>query len=123
MRKHIVRNPARTLATLSAIAGLGILVGGEAHAIKLPSPPPPCHPNPNAAPDREAVLNRGDVRHLPDPLRDVLGQLAGRPHSVLPVQAYAEADHPSVAQLLDRRALTPVSRARLDDAVAHVQRP
>src|SRR6187399_1488575 len=95
MRKHIVRNPARRLATLSAIAGLGILVGGEAHAIKLPSPPPPCHPNPNAAPDREAVLNRGDVRHLPDPLRDVLGQLAGRPHSVLPVQAYAEADHPS----------------------------
>ena len=41
------------------------------------------------------MLNRGDVRHLPDPLQDRLRQLAERPHSVLPVQANAEADHPS----------------------------
>ena len=30
-----------------------------------PQPPPPCHPNPHVAEDREAVLNRGDVRNLP----------------------------------------------------------
>jgi len=95
MRKPIVPNHTLRLATLSALASLSVLVGGEAHATKPPSPPPPCHPNPNAAPDREAVLNRGDIRNLPDPLRDALGKLAERPHSVLPVQAFAEADHPS----------------------------
>src|SRR5882757_7485328 len=55
-------------------------------------PPPPCHPNRNAARDRETVLNREDVRHLPGPLRDRLSELAVRPHSVLPVEAFAEAD-------------------------------
>jgi len=95
MRKFTLRNHALRLATLSALASLGILVGAAAHAAKPPSPPPPCHPNPNAARDREAVLNRGDIRHLPDPLQDRLRQLAERPHSVLPVQANAEADHPS----------------------------
>ena len=60
-----------------------------------PQPPAPCHPNPHVAEDREAVLNRGDVRNLPEPLRTRLAELAGRPHSQLPTQAYAEADHPS----------------------------
>lgn len=58
-------------------------------------PPPPCHPNPNAEDDRDAVHNRGDIHHLPDSLQDALENLAARPHSVLPVQAYAEADKPS----------------------------
>src|SRR6185369_9850642 len=58
-------------------------------------PPPPCHPNPTAAQDIETVAHRGDVVHLPDPLRARLIELAGRPHSVLPVQARAEADKPS----------------------------
>jgi hypothetical protein len=62
---------------------------------KPPQPPPPCHPNPHAAADRERVLTRGDVRHLPEPLRQRLAALAGRPHSQLPTQAYAEADQPS----------------------------
>ena len=95
MRKHIGQNPALRLATLSALAGLGILVGEAAHAAKSPQPPPPCHPNPNAARDREAVLNRGDIRHLPDPLQNRLRQLAERPHSVLPVQANAEPTTPA----------------------------
>ena len=58
-------------------------------------PPPPCHPNPRAALDMETVANRNDVRTLPAALKERLLQLAGRPHSVLPVQAFAEADQPS----------------------------
>ena len=58
-------------------------------------PPPPCHPNPHAEADGETVEHRGDVRHLPDPLKDRLEALAERPHSALPIQAYAEADQPS----------------------------
>ena len=58
-------------------------------------PPPPCHPNPHARADSETVEQRRDVRHLPDPPRDRLEALAERPHSTLPIQAYAEADQPS----------------------------
>jgi hypothetical protein len=58
-------------------------------------PPPPCHPNPSAAQDEATVLSRGDVVHLPQPLMDRLAQLANRPHSILPLQVYAEADDPS----------------------------
>ncbi len=54
-------------------------------------PPAPCHPNPSANLDMATVRNRGDIRNLPGPLQDRLVQLAGRPHSQLPTQAYAEA--------------------------------
>jgi hypothetical protein len=54
-------------------------------------PPAPCHPNPDANVDMVTVRERGDIRHLPDALKDRLVQLAGRPHSQLPTQAYAEA--------------------------------
>ena len=54
-------------------------------------PPPPCPPNPFAALDMALVRNRGDIRNLPHPLEDRLVQQAGRPHSQLPTQAYAEA--------------------------------
>src|SRR5438132_4827133 len=57
-------------------------------------PPPPCHPNPHGKADRERVEERGDVRFLPDALQDRLQDLAERPHSVLPIQAFAEADKP-----------------------------
>jgi hypothetical protein len=55
------------------------------------NPPAPCHPNPDAQRDISAVLTRGDIRHLPDALKGRLAILAGRPHSQLPTQAYAEA--------------------------------
>ncbi len=58
-------------------------------------PPAPCHPNPSAAQDETTVRNRGDIVHLPDPLKDRLARLANRPHSTLPTQAYAEASQPS----------------------------
>ena len=72
--------------------------------------PPPCHPVAGAKALMQGVANRGDVRDLPDPLRDRLMTLAGRPHSVLPVQARAEADAPSQLfqyYLLDAKGFEP----------------
>jgi len=65
------------------------------HLAYAQQPPPPCHPNVTAAQDRDTIDHRGDIVHLPDPLEDRLEDIAGRPHSVLPVQANAEADTPS----------------------------
>jgi len=42
----------------------------------------------------ETVANRGDVRQLPDPLKERLVRLANRPHTYLPMQAFDEADQP-----------------------------
>ena len=58
-------------------------------------PPPPCHPDPNAAQDRATVAGRGDVVNLPTPLKDRLVQMADRPHSFLPIQVFAEASKSS----------------------------
>jgi hypothetical protein len=75
-------------------------------------PPPPCHPNPSAAQDEATVRNRGDVIALPDPLKDRLARLANRPHSILPLQVFNEADNPS--QLFQYYLLeTSVSAQRL----------
>jgi hypothetical protein len=97
--------------TTSQFALLGLLIGlSYVGYAKQPQPPAPCHPNPHIAEDRERVLERGDVRQLPDPLRDRLAELAGRPHSQLPTQAYAEADHPSQLfqyYLLDTKGFEP----------------
>ena len=62
-----------------------------AAVVRADQPPPPCHPNPRANQDMAEVRNRGDIRHVPDPLEDRLVRMAGRPHSQLPTQAYAEA--------------------------------
>jgi hypothetical protein len=58
-------------------------------------PSPPCHPNPQAANDIETVASRGDIAGLPAELKNRLLRLAGRPHTVLPLQIFAEADGPS----------------------------
>ena len=53
---------------------------------------------------------RGDVASLPQPLKNMLVRLADRPHSILPVQARAEADAPSQlfqSYLLDTTGLEP----------------
>jgi hypothetical protein len=55
-------------------------------------PAPPCHANPNATQDMTAVATRGDITSLPAPLQNQIVRIAGRPHSQLPTQAYAEAD-------------------------------
>ena len=88
-----LRRNARFAWLLSVIGGT-MLIPSVARA-KHQQLPPPCHSNPDASRDTESVRNRKDVKSLPDALRDRLGELAGRPHSVLPVQAFAEADHPS----------------------------
>jgi hypothetical protein len=74
------------------------------------TPPPPCHPNPNAAFDIVTVLTRGDIRHLPGALTNRLAILAGRPHTYLPLQVFAEADKPSQLfqyYLLDTKGFEP----------------
>ena len=63
-----------------------------ASMVNAEQPPAPCHPNPSAAADQNAVQTRGDVANLPGPLKARLGQLANRPHSAVPTQAFAEAD-------------------------------
>src|SRR5450759_580838 len=73
-------------------------------------PPSPCHPNPLAAQDEATVAGRGDIKFLPGDLMNQLVRLAGRPHSVLPIQAYAEADNPSQLfqyYLLDTHGFQP----------------
>ena len=74
---------------LSAAVLIVGLVAKSAHA---EPPPAPCHANPNAVADETTVRTRGDVSQLPAPLKDRLGQLANRPHSIVPLQVFAEAD-------------------------------
>jgi hypothetical protein len=91
------------------IAAAGILIGLMSSAF-AEQPPAPCHPNRTAAADRDTVAGRGDVSNLPQPLKNRLIRLAGRPHSYLPLQAFAEADKPSQLfqyYLLDTRGFEP----------------
>jgi hypothetical protein len=55
----------------------------------------PSHPNPTAEQDEATVVNRGDVVHLPAPLKRALGELAEESHTYLPLQVFAEANKPS----------------------------
>ncbi len=85
---------------------------GESDSVKFETDKisPPCHPNPHSQKDMETVANRGDVRHLPLPLKERLVRLAGRPHTVLPIQTFAEADKPSQLfqyYLLDTHGFEP----------------
>jgi hypothetical protein len=85
-------------AMLGAALGVAALAPCAVYAAKPshpPQPPAPCHPNPRAAEDRETILNRGDIRNVPEALENRLAELGGRPHSQLPTQAYAEAAQPS----------------------------
>src|SRR5262249_5845948 len=82
-REHLGRSAVGTALSM------GMLLLAAAADAEQPSPP--CHPNPLAFVDMAIVRNRGDIRNLPDPLVDRLARQAGRPHSQLPTQAYAEA--------------------------------
>ncbi len=90
MKKIRTKPTSITLwASLLAMLSLVAFTQNTAHGEQ---PPPPCHPNPNAAADRAAVTSRGDIVNLPQPLKDRLIQLADRPHTYLPMQAFDEAD-------------------------------
>jgi len=81
-------------------AAVRLAIGGVRLAIKRTSPliaglalvPFSAHAS---AADEQFVLQRGDVRHLPTPLRSRLGLQARRPHTFNPMRAFAEADKPS----------------------------
>ena len=45
--------------------------------------------------DEQKVAHRGDVRFLPAPLKARLAELAGRPHTYLPLTVFSEANSPS----------------------------
>jgi hypothetical protein len=95
-------------------AAASILVGllNTAYAEQ---PPAPCHPNHNAEDDSEAVAERGDIVNPPMQLKDRLIRLADRPHSVLPPQAFAEADKSSQLfqyYLLDSTGFEPYRLSR-----------
>jgi len=77
------------LCSVLALAAPAVLAIDRASAEQ---PPPPCHPNPTAVGDEATVRARGDIVNLPGPLTDRLAQLANRPHTYLPIQAFAEAD-------------------------------
>ena len=83
-----MKSPALRCATLAVTLGFISIAIAE-------QPPPPCHPNPTATADRATVASRGDVVNLPQPLKDQLVRLADRPHTALPLQAFAEAGKPS----------------------------
>src|SRR5947209_17748165 len=115
-------NEVITKPAAAVIGWVSLLVIGlatlPAHAKDEPAsrrthaeqPPPPCHPNPRAARDMETVANRDDIRKLPAPLKERIDQLAERPHSVLPLQVFAEADNPSLLfqyYLLDTNGFEP----------------
>jgi hypothetical protein len=68
---------------------------GNASSFQTDSIAAPCHPSPHSQADMAAIARRGDVRFDPQPLKDRLVRLAGRPHTFLPMQAFAEADQPS----------------------------
>jgi hypothetical protein len=91
---HVKKKTSNTLRYTFAIAALAVapLAGASSQAEQ---PPPPCHAHKNASADVATVRERGDVRHLPDPLVSALTRMASRPHSALPTQAFAEADGPS----------------------------
>src|SRR5712691_5338575 len=107
-----MRKRTRNIAMLTSLITLAtfILATLIPRVVGAQQPPPPCHPNPNAVNDMATVSNRGDISHLPPPLKNLLVNLAGRPHSILPVQAYAEADQPSQLfqyYLLDTHGFEP----------------
>jgi hypothetical protein len=65
------------------------------------------------------IKNRGDIKHLPAPLKQRIIDLAGRPHSYLPLTVFAEAPTPSQLfgyYLLDTTQFQPnVFTARIPD--------
>jgi hypothetical protein len=120
----IQRCARRALGTVGLLATFGVAMALPG-AVGAEQPPAPCHPNPQAAQDEATVLTRGDVAALPKPLKDRLAQLANRPHSQLPTQAYNEADGASQLfqyYLLDTSGFQPnVLTAILPGVNDHVQ--
>ncbi len=66
--------------------------------------------NAGAKDSKRGFADRGDIRHLPKPLKSRLRVLAGRPHSFQPITAFSEAATPSQLfqyYLLDTNSFEP----------------
>ena len=108
-RRRRIANSTTLITLIALLLGHVALLNKTVVAQQI-QPPAPCHPNPNANQDMATVRNRDDINRLPAPLKDRLGILAGRPHSILPVQAFAESDQPSQLfqyYLLDTQGFEP----------------
>src|SRR5216683_8386817 len=120
-----IRSRSRNQNVTVWLSAILLIVGLDVKSARAEQPPPPCHANPNAATDEATVRNRGDVVALPAPLTDRLAQLANRPHSILPLQVFAEADPPSQLfqyYLLDTSGFEPNVFTKLFPGVNdHVQ--
>jgi hypothetical protein len=96
MKNHSPGYPAEKSlpVRISRILGtkLAVLIGGAAITASAWAD---LHPNPNADQDEQAVLSRADVVKLPTSLKNRLGRMARRPHTYLPMPAFAEADKSS----------------------------
>src|SRR6267142_1670859 len=90
-----IRSRSRNQKLTVWLSAMLLIVGLEAKSVRAEPPPAPCHANPNAAADEAALRARGDIVALPAPLTDRLAQLANRPHSIVPLQVFNEADPPS----------------------------
>src|SRR5215471_5627845 len=88
-----MQHPERRILCIILRSALfvGLCIGLISTAAYAQQPPSPCHPNNSANQDMTTVGTRGDIVRLPDALKNRVVQLAGRPHSQLPTQAYAEA--------------------------------
>ena len=90
--QRVIGSVGRMASPALLVLGFAAVNADMAHGEQ---PPAPCHANPLAVQDEATVRNRGDVASLPGALKDRLAQLGNRPHTYLPMQAYAEADNPS----------------------------
>ena len=110
MQASDTRSRTRLLMLVMVSAVAGLCLGIASSRGYAEQPPPPCHPNPQAASDMATVASRADVANLPTPLQERLVQLAGRPHTFLPQQALAEAASSSLLfqyYLLDTQGFEP----------------
>jgi len=87
-----VRDTICRMRRLHVVAAAACIAAGASAQAANAFPPHPCHPNPRAEQDAQTVRERGDIKNLPEALRHQLVKLGARPHSALPIQAYAEAD-------------------------------
>src|SRR6266481_1763909 len=94
-RANRVRIKPRHKTLIVWLSAAVLIVNLAPKLVRAEQPPLPCHANPLAASDEATLRARGDVSQLPAPLKDRLAQLANRPHSIVPLQVYGEADQPS----------------------------
>jgi len=94
-RANKVRIKPRHKTLIVWLSAAVLIVNLAPKLVRAEQPPLPCHANPLAASDEATLRARGDVSQLPAPLKDRLAQLANRPHSIVPLQVYGEADQPS----------------------------